>query len=483
MEAITEQISNQKIEYVQFNLLTHGEEFWRIIDSLIPCKEYVKGTERNWHDLCIRCDVLPPCEQVELSKRRLVQQKELLAKTEERLKTADGSWVQSCERTIAMCKESISFEEEYQRIVFAGLDIGRRVRILKGKYKDKMGRVQAVASGTLHSSANVQYWIKPDGANEQIRLEDTEFEDWKQLSARVGSTVEESSNEPSVAPHRRSEEIGLEVGDFVTLVTEYPRVIYEVIKPKKGGHVTVEKTEGKTVIRKRVPLWQITKADKILKEQRKEVLERLKKGYRYWDAESKKFGIFAHPLNGEMAEMISDDPNGNFFTACPTQLRQANLCENLRVKRKRDSQIGTIDRWREKTGDWWVEWDNGCGLGVRDGDLSPAIEVGDEYVTLDDKTCTVTKITSGKSPYYITWEDGTQQQVGARYFGLLTFVPHGDIELECGTGGMPTLEIQDPSECDSSNAIEDLVIYRQLIEMGISQEQAVVFVQNALEQK
>ncbi|MBD2771191.1 hypothetical protein [Iningainema tapete] len=177
----------QKVEYVNFNLLTPGSGFWRQKDSLIPINSYVKGTNRDWHNSCIRCDLLPVEEQIILSKHCEKKLAEELADFQEKLKTAKGYWVKSCTEQINYWNKLLEFESEYQRVVLANLDSGKRVRVAQGKHKGKMGVIQSAHSGTMYEpkSPRLQYWVKVGGVDELLRLERGEFDLLKEFDRKL----------------------------------------------------------------------------------------------------------------------------------------------------------------------------------------------------------------------------------------------------------------------------------------------------------
>jgi DNA (cytosine-5)-methyltransferase 1 len=95
------------------------------------------------------------------------------------------------------------------------------------------------------------------------------------------------------------------------------------------------------------------------------------------------------------------------------------ICEGFSYR------FGVIDRWRD--GDWWVEWDNGCGLNVPDKNLIPVIVVGDRFAIKPGitKEIVVTKISKGKKPYRVACDRRTLYKgVDLDYFRKFKLVGH-----------------------------------------------------------
>lgn len=238
--------------------------------------------------------------------------------------------------------------------------------------------------------------------------------------------------------HKKSQpDSRFKVGDRVRW-HEHPNCIYEIIKPEKGGHVTIELTEAENPVkpyppnRKRVALWEIEVLDRAtlrrleaLKdsqvidkalEQRLDSLKRLKIGCRYWDSKSNRFGKFAGETPDGFAKLVNDR---SCFTACPTDLWQASLWEGLRVRRARWGD-GVIDRWHPYTGGWWIKWDKGSECACQDNLLTPLIEVGDKFALNPGATqeFEVKAIAKGEKPYHIKWTYGPDEvhQVDVEFF-------------------------------------------------------------------
>ncbi|MCC5644813.1 DNA cytosine methyltransferase [Nostoc sp. CHAB 5824] len=170
----------------------------------------------------------------------------------------------------------------------------------------------------------------------------------------------------------------------------------------------------------RIEKFFVSTADEILEDRRTQALNRLSKGHRYWDADSKQFGIFIK-AEGYLATLEAET---DIFTACPTKLKSSNCWEGLRVRHKKHG-FGVIDRWRE--GKWWVEWDNGCGLEVPDESLIPVIFVGDRFAIMPGvtKEIVVTEISKGKKPYRVSCDGRILYKgVDLDYFRKFKLVGH-----------------------------------------------------------
>ncbi|PHJ59614.1 hypothetical protein VF14_32605 [Nostoc linckia z18] len=209
-----------------------------------------------------------------------------------------------------------------------------------------------------------------------------------------------------------------------------------------------------------------TRGEEILSEQRQQALSKLKNGYRYWDATSKRFGKFV----GTQKELAQLDDDDKTFTVCPTNLWQANLWEGLRVHRARWGN-GVIAHWHPYTGGWWVIWDEKPDCACQDDLLVPAINVGDKFALSPGVTqeFEVKAISKEEKPYHIKWRHGPDEthQVDLEFFRRFKRVVEddrwnpdnfGEVPRQVDADGQATIFFDDsdePPEPDDFDTIEE----------------------------